>query len=222
MEKLFKIVFYLSLFFLVIFFYTRNLSLFNHFYKNIKDIKNPNDLDVLVNKNNRLSKDYIPNDLVLMDLAYSKENKYLRSPAYEAFKKLSDDAYKLGFQITIASAYRDYYYQDNLYNYYVKEKGKEDADKCSARPGHSEHQTGLAIDVMGSNNDYNLFADTKEFNWMINNSYKYGFILRYPKGKENITGFKYEPWHYRYVGKDIAKYIYENNITLEEYKKRTN
>lgn len=222
MEKLFKIIFYLSLFFLVIFFYTRNLSLFNHFYKNIKDIKNPNDLDVLVNKNNRLSKDYIPSDLVLMDLAYSKENKYLRSPAYEAFKKLSDDAYKLGFQITIASAYRDYYYQDNLYNYYVKEKGKEYADKCSARPGHSEHQTGLAIDVMGSNNDYNLFADSKEFDWMINNSYKYGFILRYPKGKENITGFKYEPWHYRYVGKDIAKYIYENNITLEEYKKRTN
>ena len=66
------------------------------------------------------------------------------------------------------------------------------------------------------------FKDTKEFNWMINNSYKYGFILRYPKGKENITGFKYEPWHYRYVGKDIAKYIYENNLTLEEYKKRTN
>ena len=89
--------------------------------------------------------------------------------------------------------------------------------KCSAKPGHSEHQTGLAVDIMGSNNDYNLFAESKEFEWMKNNAYKYGFILRYPEHKENITGFKYEPWHYRYVGKDVAKYIYENKLSLEEY-----
>ena len=88
---------------------------------------------------------------------------------------------------------------------------------CSAKPGHSEHQTGLSIDVEGSNLDYDLFAESKEFNWMKNNAHKYGFILRYPKGKEHITGFKYEPWHYRYVGKDVASYIYKNNITLEEY-----
>ena len=96
---------------------------------------------------------------------------------------------------------------------------KNYALNCSAKPGHSEHQTGLAVDVEGSNNDYDKFESSIEFNWMINNSYKYGFILRYPKGKENITGFKYEPWHYRYVGIELAKYLYKNNLTLEEYKK---
>ena len=102
----------------------------------------------------------------------------------------------------------------------LKEKGENYALKCSAKAGHSEHQTGLSVDVMGSNNDYDQFEKSKEFDWMKNNSYKYGFILRYPKGKEYITGFKYEPWHYRYVGKDIASIIYTEGITLEEYYKK--
>ena len=89
--------------------------------------------------------------------------------------------------------------------------------QCSARPGHSEHQTGLAVDVMGSNNDYDEFEKSIEFSWMKENAHKYGFILRYPKGKENITGFKYEPWHYRYVGLITATRIFKENITLEEY-----
>ena len=87
----------------------------------------------------------------------------------------------------------------------------------SARPGYSEHQTGLVIDIDNYNDDYENFDKTKEFEWMNNNSYKYGFILRYPKGKTDITGYDYESWHYRYVGKEIAKYIYENNITFDEY-----
>ena len=89
---------------------------------------------------------------------------------------------------------------------------------CSARAGHSEHQTGLAVDVAGSNDSYDDFEASIEFNWMKKNAHKYGFILRYPKGKEKITGFKYEPWHYRYIGIDIATEIYEKDITLEEYK----
>lgn len=218
--KLFKICFYIFLISMILFFYTRNINLFgNQFYKNIKNIKHPNNIDVLVNKNNKLNKFYKPDDLVKLKLMYSNENKFLREVAALNFENLSKQAKKEGYTIIAVSTYRSYFYQNELFNYYVKYMGEDKALKASAKPGHSEHQTGLAVDVMGSNKDYNLFEESDEFNWMKANAYKYGFILRYPKGKENITGFKYEPWHYRYVGKDIAKYIHENNITLEEYKK---
>lgn len=189
----------------------------NKFYKNIKDIKNPNDTLVLVNKNNKLKNDFIPDDLIKLDLKYSNEEKYLKKEAALSFYKLSEDAKKKGYRIIVVSAYRSYTYQEKLFDYYVKEKGLNYALNCSAKPGHSEHQTGLAIDVEGSNFDYDLFEQSIEFDWMKKNAYKYGFILRYPKGKEHITGFKYEPWHYRYVGEKVAKYIYENNLTFEEY-----
>lgn len=216
--KTFKILFYIILISMILFFYTRNINIFNNnFYKNIKEIDNPNNIDVLVNKNNKLNKFYKPTDLVKLNQKYSNENKYLRKEAAKNFEKLSKDALKDNYYIISVSTYRSYFYQQELFNYYLKEKGEKYALKASAKPGHSEHQTGLAVDVMGSNKDYNKFDESKEFDWMTNNSYKYGFILRYPKGKEYITGFKYEPWHYRYVGKDIAKYIYEHNITLEEY-----
>lgn len=190
----------------------------NHFYKNIRMIKSPENLDILVNKNNKLDKNYVPTDLELIDINYAYENKYLRKEAKKMFEKLSKDAKKEGYRIVATSTYRDYDYQNNLYKYYVKEKGKKYADMCSARAGHSEHQTGLAVDVAGSNDSYDDFEDSIEFNWMKENAHKYGFILRYPKGKEKITGFKYEPWHYRYIGIDIATEIYEKDITLEEYK----
>lgn len=186
------------------------------FYKNIKDVTNTDSYIVLVNKNNKLSKNYIPKDLESISLKYAYEYKYLRHDAKEAFEKLSHDASLNGYRIIVVSAYRDYNYQDELFNYYVNEKGLEYALNCSAKSGHSEHQTGLAIDVEGSNFDYDNFEDSKEFNWMSKNAHKYGFILRYPKGSENITGFKYEPWHYRYVG-NAASFIYNNDITLEEY-----
>lgn len=189
------------------------------FYKNIKKIKNPENIIVLVNKNNKLDKNYIPNDLEKININYAHEEKYLRHEAKIAFENLSKEAKNNNFKIIAVSTYRSYEYQEKLYYYYVKEKGIEYADLCSARPGHSEHQTGLAIDIMGSNNDYNKFEESIEFIWMKNNAHKYGFILRYPKGKQHITGFKYEPWHYRYVGVDVATTIYNQNITLEEYYK---
>ena len=187
------------------------------FYKNIKLIKNPDNILTLVNKNNKLPAVYVPNDLVEIPNNMAYNGKKVRKEVLKNFTNLFKDSKKHGYKITIVSAYRDYDYQKKLFDGYVEEKGLKYALKCSAKPGHSEHQTGLAIDVMGSNNDYNLFAESKEFEWMKNNAYKYGFILRYPEGKENITGFKYEPWHYRYVGIDIATYIYNNNLTLEEY-----
>ena len=189
----------------------------DEFYTNIKIINNPDSLDVLVNKNNKLPENYVPDNLEILDTKYSYENKLLRKEAKQMFEKLSSDASNIGYKIIATSTYRSYEYQSNLYNYYVKEKGLEYADLCSARPGHSEHQTGLAVDVEGSNNSYDDFEKSIEFNWMKKNAHKYGFILRYPKGKEHITGFKYEPWHYRYVGIEIATIIYNKNITFEEY-----
>ena len=216
-EENFKKCVYIVLALLILVFYTKDIDFF---YKKVKDIKNPDSLMVLVNKLNRLQSNYVPHDLEQISLNYATNNKFLRKESKENFEKLSSDAKKIGYSIIAVSAYRDYDYQENLFNNYVKEKGENYALKCSAKAGHSEHQTGLSVDVMGSNNDYDQFEKSKEFDWMKNNSYKYGFILRYPKGKEYITGFKYEPWHYRYVGKDIASIIYTEGITLEEYYKK--
>ena len=105
----------------------------------------------------------------------------------------------------------------NLYDNYVATDGKEAADTYSARAGYSEHQTGLAVDIYNKVLPYTSFEETEEFTWMQENAYKYGFILRFPKDKTNITGYQYESWHYRYVGKEVAKEIHENNLTLEEY-----
>ena len=191
------------------------------FYKNI-NIVNSNNIDILVNKNNKLDSNYIPNDLEALNLEFSCKDKVLRHEARISFENMAKNAKKEGFNIIAVSTYRNYEYQDKLYNNYVKEYGYYYAELASAHPGHSEHQTGLAVDIADLSLDYDNFENTKEFIWMINNSYKYGFILRYPKAKFHITGFKYEPWHFRYVGLDVAKYIYENNITLEEYKRRNN
>ena len=218
--KIYKYIFYIIIFISILFILLKNINLFGiKFYKNIKKVKNPEDILVLVNKNHKLSKDYVPNDLEKISLKYATEEKYLRKIAKVSFEKLSEEARLRNYKIVATSTYRSYEYQDKLYNYYVETKGIEYADLCSAHPGHSEHQTGLAVDVMGSNNDYDLFEESIEFKWMRDNAHKFGFILRYPKGKEHITGFKYEPWHYRYVGVEVATEIYQNNITLEEYYK---
>jgi len=190
----------------------------NDFYKDVNTLYNPTSYNYLVNKNNKLTSDYIPDDLEMINVKYSCENKYLRKEARINFENMAKDAKKEGFNIVAVSTYRSYEYQEKLYNNYVLDKGFYYADMASARAGHSEHQTGLAVDVANESLDYDNFESTKEFDWMKKNAHKYGFILRYPKGKFHITGFKYEPWHYRYVGIDIATYIYKNKLTLEEYK----
>ena len=129
---------------------------------------------------------------------------------------MKSDALALGLNLWIQSGYRSYTLQQKLYNNYVSRDGVEAADRYSARPGHSEHQTGFAFDL---NTITDSFQYTDEGKWVNENAYKYGFILRYPKGKEFITGYKYESWHLRYVGKDLATILYNNGnwITLEEY-----
>lgn len=193
--------------------------IFKMFYQDINIIKNPDDLLVIVNKNNKLPKNFIPKNLQKISLEYSNKDKYLVRDACIQFENLSAEAKKQGYKIIAVSTYRSEDYQKKLFDNYTKEKGIKHTLLYSAKAGHSEHQTGLAVDVMGSNNNYNFFEDSIEFDWMINNAHKFGFILRYPQNKTTITGFAYEPWHYRYVGKTVAKYIYENKITLEEYKK---
>ena len=170
---------------------------------------------VLVNKFYHLKEDYMPSDLVSLGGQYNKgANSRMRKEAAEALMKMIDAAKLDNIILYNMSAFRSYDYQVNLYNRYIKRDGKEAADKYSARPGYSEHQSGLCTDL---NEISDAFEGTDEAIWLQNNAYKYGFILRFPKGKENITGYKYEPWHYRYVGIDAAKIIYEDDITLEEY-----
>ena len=149
---------------------------------------------LIVNKYYNLSEDYIPNDLVIMDSNYdNKTNSKLNKTAYEAFKRLSDDARKEGYYIYNNSAYRSYDSQESIYNSYKRNYGFNYAESIAARPGYSEHQSGLALDVgVRKDKAIGLFENSKEFIWMKENSYKYGFILRYPKGKEDITGYKYE------------------------------
>lgn len=175
---------------------------------------NDNNL-ILVNKFYHLKEDYVPNDLVALSGQYNKgANNKMRKDAALAFMEMVDAAKLDNIILYNMSAYRDYNYQVNLYNKYIQRDGKEAADKYSARPGYSEHQSGLCSDL---NNISDSFDGTDEAIWLKNNAYKYGFILRFPKDKEDITGYKYEPWHYRYVGKDAAKIIYDDDITLEEY-----
>ena len=170
---------------------------------------------MLVNKYYYLTENYIPNDLIVLNSKYNTGvNSNMRKIAADAFMEMSDAALLDNIIIKNASAYRSYNYQVNLYNNYVQRDGKEAADTYSARPGFSEHQTGLASDI---NLVDSSFENTDAFKWLDKNAYKYGFILRFPKDKEDITGYKYESWHYRYVGKDIAKKIKEENLTLEEY-----
>ncbi len=171
---------------------------------------------VLANKYRQLGEEYVPDDLMKIKEEYAVDDEqYLTKVAVEAFEKMAKDAAKEGFSILANSAYRSYQDQQEVYDVYKDLYGQKYVDNYVALAGYSEHQTGLALDVSSANNK--VFADSKEYNWMLENSYKYGFIMRYPKDKEKITGYKYEAWHYRYVGKEIAKYIYENDLTYDEY-----
>ncbi len=184
-----------------------------------------NDITILVNKENPLTKDFIPNNLIAVD---ENENNFhnfidpnmkpmIDKSAYEDYLKLISKAKEDGFILTIDSGYRSFEYQKVVLELITKEEGEEYASKFVALPGCSEHQTGLAIDFAAiHNNIYDENLNDEEIEWLKNNAYKYGFILRYPEGKEEITGYAYEPWHYRYVGK-LSTLLYENNITLEEY-----
>lgn len=172
---------------------------------------------MIVNKTYSLPSDYIPknthkkvtNDTTICSTCIVKD-------AYDAFVKMKEEASKSKINLYIQSGYRSYSYQNGLYNMYVKKDGKDKADTYSARPGNSEHQSGYAMDL---NSVDVSFANTKEGKWLNTNAYKYGFILRYPKDKDHVTGYSFEPWHYRYVGTNLSEVLYNNGnwLTMEEY-----
>ena len=180
---------------------------------------------ILVNRENSLDKNYVPNDLVICDENENNFHEYLdpnlkptvRKEVFNHFQELRNNALKEGFDIIIDSGYRSYFHQLQVYGHYLVKDGIEATRKRVALPGCSEHQTGLAFDlgIIESGNIRNITLD--EAKWLEDNAFKLGFILRYPKGKEDITGFGYEPWHFRYVGSDLAEYMIENDLTLEEY-----
>ena len=157
--------------------------------------------------------------VLVVNKTYSLPDDYgngLTSTTTNAFYKMQAASKLENLNIYLSSGFRSYSTQDRIYNNYVARDGKMAADTYSARPGYSEHQSGLAFDVNQINDTFN---DSAEAKWLANNCYKYGFILRYPKGKEDITGYKYESWHFRYVGVELATKLYNNGnwITLEEY-----
>lgn len=194
-----------------------NLNLDYDFYTHTKETPLLNQNQILVNKYLYLTEDYIPENLESIPTTYARSGMRLVNVAKDAFVKMAEAAEKDGYKVIAMSSYRSYDYQVNLYNRYVENDGKESADTYSARAGFSEHQTGLCVDIYDGVIDYTNFEKSKSFEWMKNNAHLYGFILRFPKDKENITGYQYESWHYRYVGVDVATYIHEHQITFDEY-----
>lgn len=193
-----------------------NISLDLPVYTNVSEVSDANSLTVLVNKFNHLPKNYKPDDLVYVKGAYGNDVP-MRSVIKEPFLKLQEAAKdELNINLLPTTAFRDEGFQTTLYNNYVARDGKEAADTYSARPGYSEHQTGLAIDLKNTALS-NIRLTDENYKWLEENAHKYGFIIRFPKEKEYITGYQFENWHIRYVGLEKAKIIYENNLTLEEY-----
>lgn len=186
----------------------------------------PKSITAYINKEYCLSKDYVPDNLVVpnitFDITGNSERKLMRVEAALAIEKMFVTALEEGFTLYGISGYRSYERQKEIFLNNIVHKGKKHTLKYSAAPGTSEHQTGLAMDVSSKSVRYKLvtsFAKCKEGKWLSDNAHKFGFIIRYPKNQYDVTGYAYEPWHIRYVGEDLANYLYTNNMTLDEYYK---
>ncbi|OAS88572.1 M15 family metallopeptidase [Metabacillus litoralis] len=188
-----------------------------------KMIENPANILAMVNKEYSLPESYKPANLVVPNVEFSfgdadVPQRYLREEAARALEELFVLAKQVGIELIAVSGFRSYSRQQEIFNVEKETKGEEKALQAVALPGKSEHQTGLAMDVTSrSVGIKEEFGETKEGKWVKENAHIAGFIIRYPKGKESITGYQYEPWHLRYVGKEQASVIYENELTLEEY-----
>ncbi|WP_188376838.1 M15 family metallopeptidase [Halobacillus andaensis] len=187
-------------------------------------IEQPDLIEVVVNKSRKLPEGYEPEELVKPDVRFPFEEdlpkKYMQPEAAAALEELFAAANEEGMRLYATSGYRSYETQEQIYESNVAEKGQEEADKFSARPGTSEHQTGLAMDVTTAEMEFKLqqsFIDTKEGKWLADHAHEYGFVVRYLEGTSDITGYEYEPWHLRYVGKDLSTDIHESGGTLEEF-----
>lgn len=196
------------------------------FNKKQFSLDDPASIWVIVNKHRQLKpKDYVPAELrpprMPLRITSSTDEMSLRPEAAHALEELYKDAKQSGLELMVASAYRGNKYQQSLYYTYVERQGQAEADTQSARPGHSEHQTGWAVDVEPASRKCEVeacFGGMPEGQWVAANAYKYGFVIRYQKDKQAITGYIYEPWHLRYVGKALAEELHkQGNPTLEEF-----
>lgn len=192
--------------------------------KGVAVVTNADSTLVLANKQRNLPPDYEPDDLVVPNVAFSfsgdSPKKQLRQEAAEALESLFAAAENANIDLKAVSGYRSYATQKSLFAYYASQHGEVEAARFSARPGQSEHQTGLSMDVSSASVGYGLeerFGETEEGRWLVAHAAEYGFIIRYPKGKEEVTGYTYEPWHIRYVGQDVAEQIMDKDVTLEEF-----
>lgn len=176
---------------------------------------------MLVNKFYALDKDYTPENLVNIPLTYAYGNEgdcKIIDYAYEKFVDLWQAAKDAGYYLMVNSSYRDYTEQEETYNYLKSTVGERKADERAARAGHSEHQTGLVVDMTSIHNAQdNTFKESEEYAWLQEHAHEYGFIERYPEGKTYITGYNPESWHWRYVGIEAATQIHEEGITFDEY-----
>ncbi|MBR1413630.1 MAG: M15 family metallopeptidase [Bacilli bacterium] len=170
------------------------------------------------NKYYRLPEDYVPEDLVTINTNYAFGTRQATKETVDAYINMWNAAKENGIHLMVNSAYRSYSDQEAVYNSYKAKNGEAYADKYAARPGHSEHQTGLSLDIFSiDNTSTKTFENSAAYAWLKDNAHKYGFILRYSKDKENITGYSFEAWHYRYVGVEAATKVYEDDITYDEY-----
>lgn len=192
-----------------------NANLDKDFYDEeyVKYVDTNTNSPLLINKFNRVSDDYKPDELVTI------EGNYVATPeTTEAYHNLISDLEELGMKVYVVSSYRSISYQKNLHNNYLKEDSEEEVDTYSSRAGYSEHHTGRALDISQVKGNLNAFEGSDEADWVYKNAYKYGFIVRYMDNEIDVTGYIYEPWHITYVGKEIAKIMHDENIsTLEEY-----
>lgn len=195
-----------------------NANLDKEYYSSDNLISNEDasKIDVLVNKYHKLDENYEPSDLTIIDSKYASGTQKLRKEAQIKFEEMASDMAKENLKIYAGSTYRSYTYQKGLYDRYVKKDGFAAAETYSARSGYSEHQLGLAVDIVNGKWDY-LSENDKEYDYLVKNSYKYGFILRYPRGSEYITGYMFEDWHFRYLGIELATKVFNSGLTYDEY-----
>lgn len=194
------------------------------FDKKKYSLSEPGSLWMIANKQHALPGDYVPADLQVPDvrlrLGSGAEQMQFRGVAAGDLKKMFDAAAKDGITLVFGSGYRSYALQKQFYDSYVAKDGQAAADRYSARPGTSEHQTGLAFDATTTAGTCHLetcFEGTSEGKWLAGHAHQYGFTLRYKNGKESVTGYQYEPWHFRYVGRELATELQKSNQTMEEF-----
>lgn len=194
-----------------------NIGATKGFYEDTKETDTSLKEAILVNKYNTLPKDYNPGNIKKFSSTYAYGEVSAEENCYNAFIQMAKSAKKDGITLILTSGYRSYEKQKKIYDDMKKQKGQEHADKYAARPGSSEHETGLSLDILTYNALTETFKETETYAWLHEHAHEYGFIERYEEGKEYITGYSAESWHYRYIGEELAKKVKEEGITYEEY-----